>query len=537
MSLDKHAPREPLSGSEEGSDRAGLLNQLCGKIALAFIHRNEGQLALEMLASVLPIVGFVSFVDTSSDDGSYEMIQQYLKGSGKPHSVKIIQRDTFDKIRNVSLDMVPDEYDWILVMDADEVLLSRDYPEIAELVNSESVDAWSIPRFNWVDRIWGELSPAYPDYQTRLFKNKPVGKVRYKNKVHELPTGFENRIASSEPRFGEPLSARLHIHHIKLFRKTNHQLEEANRLYQVLQNEEQLMNAAVESVVMTTIDFSDPGPQSFDTSVIRTLHSIDLETFGAPRSRAFWAEWNHPLEGARHLSQLVAGQSVSNWARFIKPGSCCIDIGAHSGDTAIPMAILASDIPRSIIGSVVVAEPNPDVFKVLTVNLALNNHLARFKAVSCAITRSDQAEVTIADHGNANCNGGILDVELGPELESRLKNVNRVTFKVRGLSLSSFVAHALSKYEQKNLSFVKMDCEGYDKEILWGAKELITSIKPVIMVEWFDLFNEEQSLDLFASIEHIGYAAYEAHSLQPASAQQRAGDLVIVPKTRVSEFF
>ncbi len=511
-----------------------LCSYLRSQIALAFIQKNEGSFAVEMLQSVIPIVGFVAFVDTGSEDGSEAEIEEYLASAGVPFASKSIRSERFDAMRNASLELVPDGFEWVLVMDADEILLSKDFGAIRTLVERDDVDVWSLPRFNWIDKIWGELQPAYPDYQARLFRADPRGKIKYDGRVHEVPIGFDNHVRSSHETLEPPHSDNLHIHHVKLFRKAPERMHAADDLYSRL--------AAETAGIQTFSDVLVADSLAHETEMhgsqpIRAIHALSLGQFGAPHARAFWSEWNHVHEGSRSLKSICDGQTVANWQRFIRPGTCCIDIGAHSGDTAIPMAIMSADLPRNIRGKVFAVEPNPHVFEVLRINATLNSNIGHFKAFRCVISKADQPEVLISDHANANCNGGITDAGIEELLHDRLIGAERTSFKVPGLSLQTFIQTYLSVYEQRNLSFIKIDCEGYDKEILWSARQILLQSKPVIMVEWFDFFEEKQSADLFRAIQHIQYVAYDAHTLTQANVARKASDLILIPRDRVAEFF
>jgi hypothetical protein len=119
------------------------------------------------------------------------------------------------------------------MLDADEIILQKDHSEIRALLDQKDADAWMIPRFNWVDRLFGKVE-VYPDYQARLFRNYPDSRIRYVGSVHETLNGF--RSAKKLPitsDFNERSSG-LHIHHTKLFRKTSEELAQRERLYRKL---------------------------------------------------------------------------------------------------------------------------------------------------------------------------------------------------------------------------------------------------------------------------------------------------------------
>ena len=104
------------------------------------------------------------------------------------------------------------------------------------------------------------------------------------------------------------------------------------------------------------------------------------------------------------------------------------------------------------------------------------------------------------------------------------------TFVADGVNLATLYKDYLTSSDQRNLSFVKIDCEGYDKEILRSSRDFLKGIRPIIFIEWFNLFSEEDSKDLFSAIEEIGYTAFEPLSGQPASVDRKVNDLLLRPK-------
>src|SRR6185295_1168111 len=85
---------------------------------------------------------------------------------------------------------------------------------------------------------------------------------------------------------------------------------------------------------------------------------------------------------------------------FLRAGDVAIDIGAHTGDSTIPIALAVG--PR---GSVLALEPNPYVFKVLAVNAGLNPASTHIVPLMFAAMPEDgEFEFEYSDSGY--CNGG-----------------------------------------------------------------------------------------------------------------------------------
>ena len=70
----------------------------------------------------------------------------------------------------------------------------------------------------------------------------------------------------------------------------------------------------------------------------------------------------HPYDMPKSITQ----PAVDAIRQFVSPGDFVIDIGAHSGDTTVPMALAAGQG-----GCTLALEPNRYVFKVLAANVTL----------------------------------------------------------------------------------------------------------------------------------------------------------------------
>lgn len=90
-----------------------------------------------------------------------------------------------------------------------------------------------------------------------------------------------------------------------------------------------------------------PAPRTYGSEVT----SFELANDG----RVELARWLHPAESPKVVTQEV----VDHLRTIVKPGDVAIDIGAHTGDTTVPMALAVGPT-----GCVIALEPNPYVFPV-----------------------------------------------------------------------------------------------------------------------------------------------------------------------------
>src|SRR5215212_8498167 len=117
-----------------------------------------------------------------------------------------------------------------------------------------------------------------------------------------------------------------------------------------------------------------------------------IESFTLPQEGEIQlARWKHPKEAMKSFSQT----GVNAIRRFLGEGDVAIDIGAHTGDTALPLAL---SVGRS--GCVFALEPNPYAFKILQANSTLNREKTRIVPLMFAATQEDgEYEFEYSDAG------------------------------------------------------------------------------------------------------------------------------------------
>ncbi len=138
-------------------------------------------------------------------------------------------------------------------------------------------------------------------------------------------------------------------------------------------------------------------------------------------------------------------------------------------------------------------------------------------------------EVELADHGNSNCNGGIIGADYSSSLREKLEAVAGEKYVTKGRTLQS-ILNTMPESDARRLRFIKTDCEGYDKEILRSSKHVLAELRPTLFVEWFAWFTPEDDDDFFAAISEVGYRPLNPWTMDPYSrADARVPDLVCLP--------
>lgn len=239
-----------------------------------------------------------------------------------------------------------------------------------------------------------------------------------------------------------------------------------------------------------------------------------------------FAQWLHPCVSEQPIEQA----EIDGLRQFIRPGDFVIDVGAHTGDSTIPLALACGST-----GRVLALEPNPHVYAILEQNAGLNFGRTRIDCRCCAATPEDG---TFTFHyGDASfCNGGADG--------SRNWNPWRKKFplQIEGRNLLNILR---TEYAEclPWLSYVKVDAEGFDRHILESILPVLRERRPVVRTEVFKRLSNGERQALFDLLSSAGYDLHRyaagADPVGPALARskmsvERHFDVIALPKKRAA---
>lgn len=141
-------------------------------VSLCVITLDEEDCILNCFNSVKHLIDEIVLVDTGSKDGTVDL----ARGAG----AKIYQHQwegDFSRARNYGLERCSS--DWVLVLDADEVLLPTVSEQFNSLFNKSGVEGYFLNIHNYL----GDGSDYTKDQVVRLFKNKP--QYKFEGAIHE----------------------------------------------------------------------------------------------------------------------------------------------------------------------------------------------------------------------------------------------------------------------------------------------------------------------------------------------------------------
>jgi FkbM family methyltransferase len=225
-------------------------------------------------------------------------------------------------------------------------------------------------------------------------------------------------------------------------------------------------------------------------------YGFELHAFNLPKDgQISYAQWLHPSETAKEMTQ----EAVDELRRFLKPGDVAIDIGAHTGDSSLPMALAVGSS-----GCVLALEPNKFVFPVLEKNSQLNRDKTNIIPLMFAATPEDgEYEFEYSDSGF--CNGG------RHEGISKWRHAHAFKLMVQGRNLESYLSNQYPQLMPR-IKFIKIDAEGYDLTILTTLNTVISEYKPYVMAEIYKHTSHTQRERLFQFLTDHGYTIYRVRS-------------------------
>jgi tetratricopeptide (TPR) repeat protein len=196
-SAGRAAPQDPalatlasraLDIAERARPAAGM------RLSLCMIVRDEQEMLPRCLASVADAVDEIVIVDTGSTDATVEIARSF--------GARVLFHEwtgSFAQARNVSFDAA--EGDWLLCLDADEVLVQEDAPLLRSLTGRTWREAFYLSETNYTGDL--EDGTAVTHNALRVFRNRP--QYRFEGRLHEqiahcLPGYLPERVEASGVR-------------------------------------------------------------------------------------------------------------------------------------------------------------------------------------------------------------------------------------------------------------------------------------------------------------------------------------------------
>src|SRR5436305_793539 len=143
-------------------------------LSLCMIVKDEEEMLPRCLEAVKPAVDEIVVVDTGSSDRTVEIAESF--------GAKVLHHEwngSFSDARNVSLQAATG--DWLIYLDADEVLVAEDAERLRALTGRTWREAFYLVETNYTGDI--EDGTAVHHNALRMFRNRP--EYRFRGRLHE----------------------------------------------------------------------------------------------------------------------------------------------------------------------------------------------------------------------------------------------------------------------------------------------------------------------------------------------------------------
>jgi len=251
---------------------------------------------------------------------------------------------------------------------------------------------------------------------------------------------------------------------------------------------------------------------------------LDLTPYGVNDKVCAWYDFEHPMHKLPPFDKMFSYYwNDYHYKTWIRPGMTCVDIGAHIGDTALPMMVACQ-------ATVLAIEPNIHMLPFLEKNCEANQAFGRFIIAPEAVTNLATDNLVFGDHNNAMINGGILDQSWDSGTAATVRSMTGSTMQIVGMPFKDICEKYLTQEEIYKIGFIKVDTEGHDIAIIENMRDFLIKHKPVLLTEWFFGYSAVDSKKLFDAIQAAGYVAHNPVNMEPADINNRIEDLLCIHK-------
>ena len=146
-------------------------------ISAVFIARNEEMVIGPSLDAVKEWVDEIILMDMQSTDATAKI--------GRDKGAQVIETEmvwNFGIARTFGIRKAKNQ--WILLLDADEIVSAGLAEEIKNAINHDVADLLFLPRANFALSGFGPFESGFPEYQSRCFKKDCMRIDDYKGEVH-----------------------------------------------------------------------------------------------------------------------------------------------------------------------------------------------------------------------------------------------------------------------------------------------------------------------------------------------------------------
>jgi FkbM family methyltransferase len=224
--------------------------------------------------------------------------------------------------------------------------------------------------------------------------------------------------------------------------------------------------------------------------------------------------WDLDLSEGIDFSVYLLGSfepsTIRAYGRLIKPGHTVLDIGANVGAHTLHFAKLIGSS-----GKVIAFEPTDYAFGKLRNNAHLNPALEpRIISLQTMLLASESVGVV-----PEVCSSWPLKPKPGEKVNEHHQGRAMSTQGARAATLDTLVKElGLTKVD-----FIKLDVDGFEWEVLQGARQTLSKFKPMVLMEFAPHIAESKQtfVSMLMLFKNLGYKFIEIKSNQEWQADPK----------------
>lgn len=177
-----------------------------------------------------------------------------------------------------------------------------------------------------------------------------------------------------------------------------------------------------------------------------------------------------------NMQDMYVGNAIGNYGEYgeiefefmqtlLRPGLDAVEVGANMGSHTVPLARAMAATGRRLLA----VEPQPVVFQNMCANVALNR-LLNVQAENCACADAPGWLSFEPQDYTASGNFGGVSMTNAVAIRPGIQ-------RVRSVPLDDLLD------DSWNVGFLKIDVEGFEQQVLQGARNTIARCQPYIYVE------------------------------------------------------
>lgn len=132
-------------------------------LSAVIVAKNEERIVAKTISAIVDLCDEIVFVDSGSTDSTIEIAKSFEK-------VRFIHQDWLGFAAQKNFAIQQAQSDWILSLDADEVVTDELSSEIRQALESPSFDGYKIPRILHIGERAVTHGGFFPDAQLRLIR-------------------------------------------------------------------------------------------------------------------------------------------------------------------------------------------------------------------------------------------------------------------------------------------------------------------------------------------------------------------------------